>query len=200
MVEIVCDSCSARLPLGAARPGARVLVTCAYCGAAHPVTVPTGLETVIIPRAREARAAEEAASAPAPDLTPEDLEFAPPSGTALLIPGHTLRKAAEARQPETVRRASLVVEGPGGTAMPLAGAETRVGRKGAHIVIADPTLSAVHFVIEAIGETFVIRDMGSSNGTRLNGHTIRSARLEPGDLIDAGQTRFSFRIEESIPW
>ena len=93
-----------------------------------------------------------------------------------------------------------MVGGEGGASLPLAGARTTVGRKGSHIVIADPTLSAVHFVIEAIGETFVIRDMGSSNGTRLNTHKVRSARLEPGDLIDAGQTRFAFRVEESIPW
>ena len=197
--EVECGSCSARVPLGAAAPGARLRVTCAYCGTSHEITMPSGLETVAFPEARRGRCEDDAATA---SLEPSVLEpeFAPPSGTALLIPGQTLRRAAEPRQPETVRRASLVVEGPNGASMPLAGARTKVGRKGAHIVIADPTLSAVHFVIEAIGETFVIRDQGSSNGTRLNGHPIRSARLEPGDVIDAGQTRFSFRIAETIVW
>lgn len=84
--------------------------------------------------------------------------------------------------------------------MPLTGSRTEVGRKGAHVVIADPALSANHFVIEANGESFIVRDLGSSNGTRLNGHTIRSARLKSGDTIDAGKTKFSFRIEEVIPW
>ena len=190
MAEIECASCSAPVPLGAARPGVRLLATCPYCGTSQPVVLPTGLETVTIPKARVARRV----------VTPRVEADAVPSGTALLIPGQSLRQAAAARQPETVRRATLLVEGPGGTSMPLAGARTEVGRKGAHIVIADPTLSAAHFVIEAIGETFVIRDLDSSNGTRLNGHPIRSARLEPGDRIDAGETRFSFRLEESIPW
>ena len=84
--------------------------------------------------------------------------------------------------------------------MPLTGTHTEVGRKGGHIVIADPALSDNHFVIETHGESFIIRDLGSSNGTRLNGHTIRSAKLESADTIDAGETTFSFRIEEVIPW
>ncbi len=195
MAEIECLSCSAPVPLAAGRPGARVVVTCDYCGSSHPVTVPTGLETVAIPRARSPR------PAPAPPVVDSPFaDFPIPSGTALLIPEQKRRDATRSGRPRTVRRASLVVEGAGRASMPLAGARTEVGRKAAHIVIADPALSAVHFVVEAIGETYVIRDLDSSNGTRLNGHPVRSARLEPGDLIDAGQTRFCFRVEESIPW
>ncbi|MCP4203873.1 MAG: FHA domain-containing protein [bacterium] len=84
--------------------------------------------------------------------------------------------------------------------MPLTGPRTEVGRKGAHVVIADPALSASHFAIEAKGDSFFVRDLDSSNGTRLNGHKVRSARLKSGDTIHAGETTFSFRIEEVIPW
>jgi len=202
MVELECRSCSAAIPIGGAPPGTRILVECAFCGSRYPihVPVPTGLETVYYPQALADRDPDAPIEPPPIDPRTSDPDYQIPSGTALLIPGRSLRKAVAPENLDTLKRASLVVEGPKGASMPLAGTRTEVGRKGAHIVIADPALSASHFVIEVIGETYVIRDLGSSNGTRLNGHPIRSARLEPGDTIDASETRFSFRIEETIPW
>ncbi len=129
----------------------------------------------------------------------EDPESRPPTGTALLIPSQDPKKLSVPAPIRTLRRANLIVEGARTSHLPITGARTEVGRKGAHLVIADPALSASHFVIEAHGETYVIRDLGSSNGTRLNGHIIRSSRLMSGDTINAGTTKFSFRIEEVIP-
>ena len=63
---------------------------------------------------------------------------------------------------------------------------TTVGRAGGGINIDDPTLSSRHFKIEERGHEFFLRDLGSTNGTFLNGHLVRSAPLKTGDEIRNG--------------
>lgn len=61
-------------------------------------------------------------------------------------------------------------------------------------VPADPELSRVHAVIEPLGEGWCVRDVGSSNGTFVNGERIWSARpLRNGDEIRAGRTRLLYQ-------
>ena len=79
--------------------------------------------------------------------------------------------------------------------------KTVVGREGSDIVAADKTLSAQHFEIENRDGAFLIRDLGSTNGTRVNGKTLTAVtRLENGARIEAGKTTFVFRTLETIPW
>jgi hypothetical protein len=78
--------------------------------------------------------------------------------------------------------------------------ETVVGREDASITIDDPTLSGRHFAIEEQGHEFFLRDLESTNGTFLNGHAVRSAKLESGDRIRAGETSLLFRVRQVIPW
>jgi pSer/pThr/pTyr-binding forkhead associated (FHA) protein len=40
------------------------------------------------------------------------------------------------------------------------------------------------------GGVALIHDLGSKNGTRLNGHRIRTARLSPGDQLSIGKLKF----------
>lgn len=83
----------------------------------------------------------------------------------------------------------------------IEGARSVVGREKADIVIDDQTISSQHFAIEhnQDGE-FSIHDLGSSNGTALNGSEIESAPLKSGDRIQAGKTTFVFRTIQTIPW
>lgn len=79
--------------------------------------------------------------------------------------------------------------------------KTIIGREDADIVAADKTLSAHHFEIENRDGEFFIRDLDSTNGTKLNGQLISApARLENGGRIEAGETTFVFRTLETIPW
>jgi len=48
--------------------------------------------------------------------------------------------------------------------------------------------SRSHCVIEKVGDTFRLRDLNSSNGTRLNGQLVRSAVMNNGDVISIGRT------------
>jgi FHA domain len=58
----------------------------------------------------------------------------------------------------------------------------------------DQQISGQHAVIERQANDWLIRDLGSTNGTRVNGHKISGPRvLGSGDSILLGQTQLAFR-------
>ena len=58
----------------------------------------------------------------------------------------------------------------------------------------DPTASRLHAVLEQFSAGWCVADLGSSNGTWVNGERIWSAhRLRHGDEVRIGQTRLIFR-------
>lgn len=62
----------------------------------------------------------------------------------------------------------------------------------------DPTASGLHAVLERFAAGWCVADLGSSNGTWLNGTRIWSAqRVRHGDEIRVGQTRLIFRDLEA---
>jgi hypothetical protein len=62
----------------------------------------------------------------------------------------------------------------------------------------DPTASGLHAVLERFAAGWCVADLGSSNGTWLNGGRIWSSqRLRHGDEIRVGQTRVIFRDFQS---
>lgn len=75
-----------------------------------------------------------------------------------------------------------------------------IGRdRGTQLVLADSEVSRRHVRLETQNGTVFLRDLGSSNGTFLNGRRLTSAiELREGDTVDVGTTRL---IVESIrPW
>jgi pSer/pThr/pTyr-binding forkhead associated (FHA) protein len=63
-----------------------------------------------------------------------------------------------------------------------------IGRgRGADIVIAEPTMSRAHAAIGFDGERFFVQDLGSTNGTRVNGGRQERATLENGDQVQLGK-------------
>jgi DNA-binding NtrC family response regulator len=61
-----------------------------------------------------------------------------------------------------------------------------------HMVLRDPTVSRHHCVITVTGRGFFLRDLGSRNGTLVNGVQVESAYLQPGAELRLGMTTMVF--------
>jgi len=79
--------------------------------------------------------------------------------------------------------------------MDLTGGRVTVGKgPGNDIVLEDTRVSRLHASLERFAEGWCVNDLGSSNGTSVNGERIHGAhRLRHGDEIRVGQTRLLFR-------
>lgn len=97
--------------------------------------------------------------------------------------------------------ATLVVrQGPqAGMSFPLAGNQIVIGREeGMDIALQDPESSRRHALVSWRGGQFVIEDLGSTNGTFVNGVQITAPQvLNPGDSIGIGQTALVFHTTET---
>ncbi|HQU46398.1 MAG TPA: DUF4123 domain-containing protein [Pirellulales bacterium] len=66
----------------------------------------------------------------------------------------------------------------------------------AQLIFADDAqMSGRHLAFECTGETCRVRDLGSLNGTLLNGNRVNEAILNDGDEVTAGQTRFAVLVQ-----
>jgi hypothetical protein len=88
-----------------------------------------------------------------------------------------------------------VEEGPdAGQRFPLK-PNTRLGRAADNeIVLRDPQISRHHAVINFTGSEYVIADLGSANGTKVNGIRIdQPCPLQHGDIVVIGSEQLIFR-------
>ena len=77
----------------------------------------------------------------------------------------------------------------------LGGERVTVGKSSTNLVSLnhDSTVSRVHAVLENLGFAWSIRDVGSRNGTYLNGEKISAERvLRSGDELRVGKSRLVF--------
>ncbi|GIW87433.1 MAG: hypothetical protein KatS3mg108_1757 [Isosphaeraceae bacterium] len=59
----------------------------------------------------------------------------------------------------------------------------------------DPFFSRHHFLIEFNPPLCLLKDTGSTNGTKVNGQRVTEVRLRHGDVISAGKSAFRIRVE-----
>ncbi len=91
--------------------------------------------------------------------------------------------------------------GRGGAIYPLGVEPAGIGRSGENaIVLAHERISRRHAQIEWDGERYLLRDLGSRNGTVLNGRRIEAPEpLRHGDLIGVGGfTLFFDAADETV--
>ena len=63
-----------------------------------------------------------------------------------------------------------------------------IGRgRGADLVLAEPTISRAHAAIGWDGRRFFVQDLGSTNGTTVNGESGSKVCLGDGDEIEIGR-------------
>ncbi len=55
-----------------------------------------------------------------------------------------------------------------------------------HIVIDDPAVSAQHAILARVADSYLLKDLHSTNGTQVNGISITDAELKDGDKIQFG--------------
>jgi membrane-bound lytic murein transglycosylase D len=75
-----------------------------------------------------------------------------------------------------------------GQKLKIKGDLTRLGRGSANdLVLADEIVSGSHAEIRRQVDAYTLIDLGSTNGTFLNGKPVQKARLKNGDRIELGQ-------------
>lgn len=80
------------------------------------------------------------------------------------------------------------------------GEELEVGRRGAGLALPeDTTMSGAHFAVSCESGVARLRDLGSSNGTFLNGNRVAAAVLCVNDRVTAGNTGFTV-LSSELPW
>jgi len=94
----------------------------------------------------------------------------------------------------------FVVGGPDvGKTFPLSGSLVRIGHSDdADIVLSDETVSHAHLSIEETPAGYLVKDLGSTNGTRLNGVPVVEALLLPGADLVLGESTLRFQPRRRV--
>jgi len=93
-----------------------------------------------------------------------------------------------------------LVKADGGQVFPLLeGRRLVVGRSAAcELPLFEATISRRHAELSAEGGALVLRDLGSTNGTFVNGQRVaETARARPGDVVTFGQVVFRLKAGEA---
>lgn len=100
---------------------------------------------------------------------------------------------AEVRESEDGVLAELVL--PDGRRVPIGSEPLVIGRlPECGVVLEDTNVSRRHAELRRSGDAVVLTDLGSTNGTRVNGAPIREHVLGSGDEVSVGSTRLIFEM------
>lgn len=100
--------------------------------------------------------------------------------------------------PEPKHKAYLAPHG-GGARFNLDGVQSVLGRgEDADLRLVDPQVSRQHAKILAVHNRYYIQDLGSTNGTYLNGDRIENERLAHGDLLQLGGAALRFEVSTDL--
>jgi len=96
----------------------------------------------------------------------------------------------------------VVVRGkPEGKVIPLVGPNFKIGRgETCHLRPNSEQVSREHAEFTIIGDSVMVRDLGSRNGTLVNGKALTAeCRLKDRDLVQVGPLTFAVSISEAAP-
>ncbi len=94
----------------------------------------------------------------------------------------------------------IVLSGPEvGQTFRLGAEAFAIGRHAANTLqLLDPSVSRQHCRIEPVAGGCRVHDLGSRQGTFVNGRPVREHRLEEGDLLAVGETLLLFQASETV--
>ena len=82
-----------------------------------------------------------------------------------------------------------------GKRYPITSSRTVIGRgSDADITVDDTGISRKHVEVLWDGTRAQVNDLGSTNGSKLDGNPVSKAPLSPDSVIDIGRTRIVFRV------
>jgi hypothetical protein len=156
-----------------------------------------GIATQVVdPRRAEAAGSGAAGSAAGVPLTAADAPLpaadVPGAAPPFAPPGAAVGPAQTVLYDRPPAPAPALLRGPSGAHELLPGV-TLIGRsRRCDIVLPDPNVSRQHAEVRCDGGEYVLRDLGSTNGTRVNRRDVRQAVLRHGDRIEVGTTELRF--------
>jgi predicted Zn finger-like uncharacterized protein len=163
-VIIVCTSCQARYKFDESKLGDRpkAKTRCAKCGASIEIENPA-VAAMTLPPGTLSPAMSAPPVTPPPGAPAEGARRAGADGT---MTGRDLHRQGILELPKDKRFSLAVIQGGAtGQIFQIGKTRTTIGRTGADINIDDPEASRQHAVVEILGETAILRDLGSTNGT-----------------------------------
>lgn len=104
--------------------------------------------------------------------------------------------AAPAGAPSLAEGELVIASGPdSGHSFKISGPAIRIGRAPDNdLVLRDPATSGHHARVERRGNQFYVVDLGSTNGTLVNGEVVMERELKNGDSITIGQNAVNFAV------
>jgi len=80
-----------------------------------------------------------------------------------------------------------------------AGSVKTIGRSaGAEFIVEAALVSRLHCQITATAETLSVKDLGSTNGTFVNGKRVKTAELREGDTLSVGRLELTVSRSTSV--
>ena len=122
-----------------------------------------------------------------------DEEPSQPSSSTMVLarPGH------EVAPPDSASRALLLVstDGAAPVQFDLGGALISIGRASDNdVIVDDPEVSRHHCQLKLQHGAYSLADLGSRNGSWVNGQQVSEVALGPGDSIRIGSTEIHFEV------
>ena len=108
------------------------------------------------------------------------------------------REARKLAEPPSTGQALLVGDGRRNV---LSGSRVVIGRsRECDIVLDDPNVSRRHAELRREDGGWLVVDLGSTNGMKVNGRRVEHAELKPGDRITIGVDRPDLRARVTETW
>ncbi len=148
---------------------------------------------MIAPPPMDGGGAEREPTTLMPAWQPPPAAAAPAVAETMAMPARQGAPAAVGAGPQ----AELTIEsGPDAGHSHRAGdGAVRLGRSPDNdVILRDPATSGHHARLERRGEQFWIVDLGSTNGTFVNGESIQEKQLNNGDRLTIGQNAVQFAV------
>jgi hypothetical protein len=117
--------------------------------------------------------------------------------------GHTMVYSTSERLAEPLRapdpkRGSAVLRIDGRAEVLKSGGAVLGRSRDCDITLDDANVSRHHAEVRPSGGSWVVRDLGSTNGVKVNGRRIDASRpqsLKPGDVVELGTSRLTFDLK-----